>query len=62
VHGRRENQRTILLADCTLRDGSRQNNFGFTKQDTAILSTRPAGFPKIGIARGVKNPKLQAAQ
>jgi 4-hydroxy 2-oxovalerate aldolase/long-chain acyl-CoA synthetase len=55
VQTRRENQRTIRLTDCTLRDGSYQNNFGFTALDTAILSARldQAGFPEIEVGHGL---------
>jgi 4-hydroxy-2-oxovalerate aldolase len=52
---RQENQRTICLTDCTLRDGSYQNNFGFTAEDTAMLSARldKAGFPEIEVGHGL---------
>jgi 4-hydroxy-2-oxovalerate aldolase len=55
VQGRRENQRTVRLTDCTLRDGSYQNNFGFTAEDTAMLSARldKAGFPEIEVGHGL---------
>ena len=55
MQGRRENQRTIRLTDCTLRDGSYQNNFGFTALDTAMLSASldKAGFPEIEVGHGL---------
>lgn len=55
MQARQENQRTIGLTDCTLRDGSYQNNFGFTAEDTAALSARldQAGFPEIEVGHGL---------
>jgi 4-hydroxy-2-oxovalerate aldolase len=55
VQVRQENQRTISLTDCTLRDGSYQNKFGFTAEDTAMLSARldKAGFPEIEVGHGL---------
>lgn len=55
MQGRQENQRTIRLTDCTLRDGSYQNNFGFTAEDTRVLSARldKAGFPEIEVGHGL---------
>jgi 4-hydroxy 2-oxovalerate aldolase/long-chain acyl-CoA synthetase len=47
--------RKILLTDCTLRDGSYQNDFGFTAQDTTALSAEldRAGFPEIEVGHGL---------
>jgi 4-hydroxy-2-oxovalerate aldolase len=47
--------RKILLTDCTLRDGSYQNDFGFTAQDTSALSAEldQAGFPEIEVGHGL---------
>lgn len=47
--------RKILLTDCTLRDGSYQNDFGFTAQDTSALSAEldHAGFPEIEVGHGL---------
>src|SRR4051812_32125138 len=47
--------RKILLTDCTLRDGSYQNDFGFTAQDTTALATEldRAGFPEIEVGHGL---------
>jgi 4-hydroxy 2-oxovalerate aldolase/long-chain acyl-CoA synthetase len=45
----------ICLTDCTLRDGSYQNDFGFTAQDTFALSRTldQAGFPEIEVGHGL---------
>lgn len=47
--------REITLTDCTLRDGSYQNNFGFTSEDTTALSADldAAGFPEIEVGHGL---------
>lgn len=46
---------TICLTDCTLRDGSYQNDFGFTAQETFRLSRSldDAGFPEIEVGHGL---------
>jgi 4-hydroxy-2-oxovalerate aldolase len=48
-------QRAICLTDCTLRDGSYQNDFGFTAEDTLRLSASldQAGFPEIEVGHGL---------
>jgi 4-hydroxy-2-oxovalerate aldolase len=45
----------VCLTDCTLRDGSYQNNFGFSAEDTAMLSARldQANFPEIEVGHGL---------
>lgn len=47
--------RKILLTDCTLRDGSYQNDFSFTAQDTKALTADldRAGFPEIEVGHGL---------
>ena len=47
--------RRILLTDCTLRDGSYQNDFGFTAADTSCLAADldGAGFPEIEVGHGL---------
>jgi len=47
--------RKIVLTDCTLRDGSYQNDFGFTAQDTTALAAEldRAGFPEIEVGHGL---------
>ena len=43
------------LLDCTLRDGSYENNFGFTKNDTINIckSLEKAGVKYIEIGHGL---------
>jgi len=47
--------RKIVLTDCTLRDGSYQNDFGFTAEDTSALAGEldRAGFPEIEVGHGL---------
>jgi 4-hydroxy 2-oxovalerate aldolase len=45
----------ISLTDCTLRDGSYQNDFGFTADDTLRIASHldRAGFPEIEVGHGL---------